>query len=65
MQGLSAFMKTIPDSPAKDALHHSIHDQWDGYASDDEIMIDATRGARILDMHFYNSSSFDNDDDTD
>jgi hypothetical protein len=38
-----------------DKLKEALTNMWSGYASDDEVVIDTTTGARVLDMTLYDS----------
>jgi hypothetical protein len=59
MRGLKTFLKIAPEGAGMLALQHSLFDTWDGYASDDEVMIDTGAGAKVVGVHFYNSDSYD------
>ena len=58
MKGLQRFMKTTPDSSGKDQLHHALNDMWEGYGSDDEVMIDTSKNVKIIGVHLYSSDSY-------
>lgn len=55
MRGLQAFIKTVPHGPGYVALNHSLNDMHEGYGQDDEVMIDSTKGVRVLGVHLYDS----------
>ena len=46
MAGLQALYHRLPQGAAKTHLHAALFD-WDSYGSDDEVLIDVTKGARI------------------
>ncbi len=58
MRGLQAMLQQTPPGPGHDNLNYGLNDQWDGYARDDEVMID-TGGVRVIGVHLY---SFDPED---
>lgn len=58
MRGLQAFLKVTPPGVGHDNLNHGLNDKWDGYARDDEVVID-TGKVRVIGVHLY---SFDPDE---
>jgi hypothetical protein len=62
MRALSAFLDTVEEHGAGwTALDHCLHDMWEGYYSDDEVMIDTAHGVSLKSVHLY-SSDRDSDD---
>jgi hypothetical protein len=59
MAGLKPFLKMAPTGPGKTALEHSLFDMWEGYESDNEVVIDTTAGVRVVGMSLYDSLSSD------
>jgi hypothetical protein len=52
MKGLIAFLQTIPDIPNRSELHRALTDPYDGYGSDNEVMIDSAT-VEIIELHLY------------
>lgn len=56
MRGLQAFIKELPSSPGRDALDHALNDMWEGYGSDDEVVIDCDQGCKVVGVTLYDTS---------
>ena len=56
MRGLNKLIETLPPSPGRDALDHSMNDVWDGYGADDEVVIDTANGCKIVGVTLYDTS---------
>lgn len=58
MQGLKAFVEHVPQGPARRALDTALNDIYDGYGSDDEAIIDTSKGVRITGIHLFDNGEF-------
>lgn len=55
MRGLQAFLKTAKPGPGQAMLNHSLNDMYEGYGHDDEVVLDVSKGVKIVGMTLYNS----------
>lgn len=62
MRGLKAFLTQTPQTGyGWRVLNDSINDLWDGYGSDDEVVIDTRAGVRVIATHLFDSEEHDPD----
>jgi hypothetical protein len=59
MRGLKKFLEIAPDGQGKMALDHALNDLFEGYGSDDEVVIDTSKGAQIVTIRLYETPSDD------